>query len=372
MKTLLLCTLLILVQCSTAFCMSEAEMRQKLANSGIPLWPANVEADPYNPPYSYLKPVSNNLFQLYVRNRSITNINVLAGMPISDLYLDTPKVKDLTPLASIPLTVLTLICSSNADISPLRGKPLVSLGIGELRVPDLSIIKDMPLKKLWFNPEVVTNGMDVVATMRDLDRIDTSPEGQSWSMKAYTKRLQLWGFRTDSAGMKPASSNILYKPISIRVTTYPGYTTARPWEMIILPSGETHFEIQDYGCDDKKASEPVATLSVEQMSELRKSIIDNNYFSLPPVIGDDIIDASSRSLSIRVGDYQQSITIKALHNRIVSNDPQIVIAKRVVAIWQKIGSLVKIPQNCKEFSDEDQMGALWSGSRVSRTTRQLN
>jgi len=360
MKFILVSILLILVYCETSFCMSETEIRKKLADAGITLWAANVEEDAYKPPYSFLKPLSNNLFRLYLRNESISDISVLAKMPISNLYLDTPKVKDLTPLARMPLTDLRLICCSNADISPIRGKPLVSLGIDEIQVPDLSVIKGMPLKDLWFNPDVVTNGMDVIATMPKLEYIYT---GQRWSMKSFTKRLQLWGFRSDSKGKKPETSDILNKPISIRMTTYTGFTSALPWELIILPSGEAYLQVND---NDDSASEKRTTLTVDQMNALRKCIITNEYFSLPTVMGDNVVDASSRSLSIRVGDYQHSITIQSLINRLVSNDPQLVVAKKAVAIWKQIGSMVKVPKNYMEFISEDQSVMDWKMPNISR------
>jgi hypothetical protein len=92
---------------------------------------------------------------------------------------------------------------------------------------------------------------------------------------------------------------------------------------------------------------------------LRQCIASNAYHTLDSIYGDNIIDASSRTLSIRVGNCQRTIKIRAFHNRVVGNDPQLVAAKRLLRIWQMIQSFVTVPQECLDFAEEDQKVMEW-------------
>ena len=349
--------------CATTMGMSETEARQQFAKADIVLWPPGTEADAYSPPYSYLKRGPDGAFKLYLRHKSLTNLSVLAGMPISDLRLRTPRVQDLAPLSRLPLVKLSLTCHPDADISPLQGRAIRSLAIEYMRVRDLAFLKGMPLEKLWFNPYIVTNGIDIVVSNPKLDHIVTcSPhdDRQSWNRKAFLARQRRWNFRSDSTGPPPERSAILTSPVSVCATTFAGYTMAREWELTVLPNGKLFFVTAERGEGGKRVPrEQMASLSEEQLQALRRCIARNSYHTLGSIYGDNIVDASSRSLSVRVGNYQQTVTIQAFHNRLNGNDPQLADAKRLLRIWQMIESLVRLPDECIDFSKEDKKVMEW-------------
>ena len=353
----------LLIGSVTASAMSDADARQKLAKAGIVLWPPDKEADPYSPPYSYLEQEKDGTFTLYLRDESLADLSVLSGVPISDLHLRAPRVRDLAPLAQLPLIKLSLTCHPEAAISPLRGKAIRSLDIAYMGVRDLAFLKGMPLEELWFNPYVVTNGMDIVVSNPQLDHVVTcSPhdDRQSWNHETFLAKQERWGFRPDSTGPTPDQSTILTSSVSVCATTFAGYTTAREWELTVLPDSKQFFVKNDYGDDSKRVPrEHGLSLSEDQMQELRRCIATNGYHTLDLIYGDNIIDASSRTLSVRVGNFQRTIKIQDFHNRLNQNDPQLLHAKRLIRIWQMIQSFVKLPDDCLDFSEDDQKVMEW-------------
>ncbi len=353
----------VVVGCVTASAISDDAARQMLAKARIVLWPPDREADPYSPPYSYLKQEKDSTFRLYLRDESLVDLSVLAGVPISDLHLRAPRVRDLAPLAELPLTKLSLTCHPEVAISPLRGKAIRSLDIAYMRVRDLAPLKDMPLEELWFNPYIVTNGMDTIISNPQLDYVVTcSPhdDRQSWNRETFLAKQERWGFRPDSTEPPPDQSTILTSSVSVCATTFAGFTTARQWELTVLPDGRLFFLTDDYGDDGKRTPrERTVSLSTDQLRALRQCIVSNAYHTLDSVYGDSIIDASSRTLSIRVGNHQRTIKIQAFHNRLVGNDPQLLDAKRLLRVWRMIQSFVTLRQGCLAFADEDQKVMEW-------------
>lgn len=300
-------------------------------------------------------------FRLYIRSDSLTNVSVLSSMPISNLSLECPQLVDLTPLSQLPLTELSLECHPNADISFVRGKRLRSLDIAYMQVRDLSVVKGMPLEKFWFNPYIVTNGLDLVAASPRLDTIVTCTSDdnrQCWSRKAFVAKQEFWGFRPDSAGEPPTAAAILSEPLSLYMTTYAGYTGAREWEFTVQASREAVLTVDDYCSSTAKRTKSMR-LSAEQIAALRNTIAENSFYTLETSYGDNIIDASSRALSVRVGPYQRTILIRDFHNRLVANDSQLASAKQLLKIWGTLVSVANIPQDCLDWTEDDAKVLEW-------------
>jgi Leucine-rich repeat (LRR) protein len=78
----------------------------------------------------------------------ITDLKVIAGAPISRLWLGNTHVTDLSPLHGMPLTHLWLYGSSATDLTPLKGLKLVLLNLSGTKVKDLSALRGMPLTHL--------------------------------------------------------------------------------------------------------------------------------------------------------------------------------------------------------------------------------
>lgn len=367
--------IVLLVGGARAHGLTEAEARHQLATAGIALWPAGVKADSYRPPYSNLQQEPDGTLRLYLRDKTLTDLSVLADIPISSLYLDTPQVKDLTPLSRLPLVTLTLRCHPDADVSPLRGKQLRSLSISGMQVHDLSFLRGMPLEQLGFNPYIVTNGLDIVTSLPHLDSIGTmvdGGDGQGWTKAAFGLKLRHGGFRPDTTiGPPPDTASVLSAPILVTLTTHAGYVPVPvDWDLTILSNRMVLLMIRDWG-EGGVSMIPVkrSMLSVAQLQTLRRCLADSGYFSLPRVLGDDTLDSSSRTVSVRVGDYQRTIIIRDLSSRLVHNDPQLADAKRLITVWQVILSFVELPKGCLDFSEEDRAVMKWGGPNESVSTQ---
>lgn len=354
----------LLVGCTTVPRLPEASVRLSLAEAGIELLPPGVDADTYLFPHSFLEQESNGFFRLYIRDQSLTNITVLSKMPISGLTLDCPKLMNLAPLSEIPLKRLGLTCHPDADLSFVRGKPLHSLDIAYMRVRDLSMFKGMPLEKLWFNPSIVTNGLDFVVSSPRLDLIVTCTSDDNrkiWSKKTFLAKLHLWGFRPDSAAEPPTTAAILSEPFSLCMTTYAGFTSALMWEFTLQTNRQAVLMVDNYGERSRELVKRTKNmlLSVEQLAAVKKIITENQFFTLETHYGDDIIDASSRALSVRIGDYQKTILIRHFNNRLVANDDQLESAKQLLKIWETLIFIADIPEGCLDWTEDDAKVLEW-------------
>lgn len=88
-------------------------------------------------------------FELDLRGTSITNLNVLEGMPLEILLLSGSSVSDLAPLREMRfLRKLDIANTPVSDISPLEGLQLEELSITKTQVRDLSSLREMPLRVL--------------------------------------------------------------------------------------------------------------------------------------------------------------------------------------------------------------------------------
>jgi hypothetical protein len=73
----------------------------------------------------------------------------------------------------MPLTSLDLHnCVQVRDLAPLKGMKLTNLYIfGCAQVRDLTPLQGHPLVELYFNPKNITQGMDVLRSMKSLRAI---------------------------------------------------------------------------------------------------------------------------------------------------------------------------------------------------------
>ena len=88
---------------------------------------------------------------------SLPDLSVLRDLPISALIIARVGVSDLSPLAALPLVKLD--CSDNpiSDLDPLRSRSLKQLSIDSTRVADLSPLKGMALEELSLRHTAVTD-----------------------------------------------------------------------------------------------------------------------------------------------------------------------------------------------------------------------
>jgi Leucine-rich repeat (LRR) protein len=81
--------------------------------------------------------------------RGITDLEPLRGLPLHYLNLTETRAADLAPLAGLgDLRMLVLDAMPVSDLTPLRGLGLKELSIRGTQVTELSLIKELPLRRL--------------------------------------------------------------------------------------------------------------------------------------------------------------------------------------------------------------------------------
>jgi len=134
------------------------------------------------------------------RNPRLENLTALRGMPLKTLWIDETTVSDLTPLSGMPLQKLFMINTRVEDIRPLQGMPLNILFMFSSPVKDLSPLQGMPLTMLSFTPEHVTNGIDIVRSMKTINFISTGGAGSKLPAAEFWRQFDA---SRQSEGTKP-------------------------------------------------------------------------------------------------------------------------------------------------------------------------
>ncbi len=88
---------------------------------------------------------------------ALPDLSLLRDLPISALNIARTGVSDLTPLAAMPLTRID--CSGNpiSDLAPLRSRPLKQVRLDSTQIADLSPLKGMTLEELSLRECPVTD-----------------------------------------------------------------------------------------------------------------------------------------------------------------------------------------------------------------------
>lgn len=163
----------------------------------------------------------------------VRDIESLRGMPLAKLRLDSTEISDIAALADAPLTGwLNLSDTAVSDLSVLKGKkipnlylrgmrikhlgalrgmPLTELELDGTATADLSVLKDMPLRELSLNRTRVTDlsplaGMSLQRLcLQDTEVSDLSPLASS----PLTKLLDLGN--TEAGDLTPLKGKIIHK-----------------------------------------------------------------------------------------------------------------------------------------------------------------
>lgn len=103
----------------------------------------------------------------------VFDLSPLKDMPLAALDLtNCGAVKDLGPLRNLKLRSLHLNgCGQVKDLAPLRGMPLTVLSIVGMGATDLTPLEGMSLHTLYFRPQDIKQGIDVVRQMKSLQQI---------------------------------------------------------------------------------------------------------------------------------------------------------------------------------------------------------
>ncbi len=96
-------------------------------------------------------------FELDLSDLALPDLSMLRDLPISVLNIARAGVSDLSPLAALPLTKLDCSENSISDLSPLQSRPLRQASFDSTRVADLAPLKGMALEALSLRDCPVTD-----------------------------------------------------------------------------------------------------------------------------------------------------------------------------------------------------------------------
>ena len=125
---------------------------------------------------------------------NLTDLSPLQGVPLNSLDLHAVPVRDLTPLHGMPLHYLKLeICSQIKDLAPLKGLPLRELLLhGAHQIKDLTPLEGMQLVSIYFMPQAITKGIEVLRQMKSLKTIAVF--GATYTPEEFWKKYDAGGF----------------------------------------------------------------------------------------------------------------------------------------------------------------------------------
>lgn len=78
-------------------------------------------------------------------HNKLRDVDLLRGLPLTSLRLESVPAHDVSALQGMPLTELRLEHTEIADLSPLKGASLTRLDLWDNPVEDISVLKDLPL-----------------------------------------------------------------------------------------------------------------------------------------------------------------------------------------------------------------------------------
>ena len=106
-----------------------------------------------------------NLKGLTLENAGLQDLEVVRGLPLTNLHVPNNKIVDLSPLKGMPLTWLTFWGNEVEDISVLEGMPLNILVFDFNNVSDISVVAGLPLTRI----EAQYNKIEDISPIKDLE-----------------------------------------------------------------------------------------------------------------------------------------------------------------------------------------------------------
>ncbi|NRA39848.1 MAG: hypothetical protein HRU15_17025 [Planctomycetes bacterium] len=90
----------------------------------------------------------SGLLSLELRKYGMSNLRLLAGMPVASLYISNTEINDLSGVEAMPLRRLTIINTKIRSLDLLKNAKLEYLYLDRTEVSDISILENMPLNWL--------------------------------------------------------------------------------------------------------------------------------------------------------------------------------------------------------------------------------
>ena len=101
----------------------------------------------------------------------LSDLSPLRGMKLSELWCQNTDISDLSPLVGMQLTAIGCENTRVADFTPLRGMPFKNVACNGTQVSDLTPLEGMSLERIYFSPNNITKGIEVIRRMASIWQI---------------------------------------------------------------------------------------------------------------------------------------------------------------------------------------------------------
>ncbi len=145
-------------------------------------------------------------YSLSIQDQPLSDLSVLKGAPISELYLSNCKFTDLTPIHDLKLEVLHLSSDLVTDLSPLRGMPLKTLFLSGTKISDLSPLPGLPLRELYLDACPGVADLTLLAQIPTLEKLTVPVQAANINALRKLPALQLLGVQRNGATLQPATT----------------------------------------------------------------------------------------------------------------------------------------------------------------------
>jgi hypothetical protein len=124
-----------------------------------------------------------------------------------------------------------------------------------------------------------------------------------------------------ASSSQPASSvpaaKIQSEPLTIAMNVVGRFAHGDGWSLHVNPAGDAELTIQTYPQKTRRQFK----VSNEQLAQLRQALVDTAFFDLRDAYGQEVVDGSTTTLAISVGEVTREVRLKFLMNW-VAHEPE--------------------------------------------------
>jgi hypothetical protein len=107
--------------------------------------------------------------------------------------------------------------------------------------------------------------------------------------------------------VKPAvaSAQVKDAPITIETSTVGRFAKGKSWHLSVNSAGQAELKIKTY----PKSTVKRFDVPKARMAEFRKALIEERFFELASEYGEEVIDGSTQTLTVKAGEQTNTVKI---------------------------------------------------------------
>jgi hypothetical protein len=146
-----------------------------------------------------LKRRDDGTWEVNLFESPIKDLKILAGGPISVLWLGKTAISDLSPLRGMALQELAIWSTQVTDLHPLEGMPIQHLDLARTQITDLSPLRGMPLTQLKLGGCPELTDLSPLAASQALQSLVLPPNAKGFEFLRTFSKLERLSFQEDAS-----------------------------------------------------------------------------------------------------------------------------------------------------------------------------